>query len=82
MPERPMDQQLAMMKGENEGGYKKWPTWPRLALKRMWNGQLELAFLVAGEGPLLGLGNIFMGATEVKQYQDFEAIYDDGWRVD
>lgn len=84
MAERPMKDHIAMMKGENEGGFLAWPMWPRLPLKRRHQSGVgyDTAFLVAGEGPVIGIGTIFTGADEIKGYQDFEAIYDDGWRVD
>lgn len=45
-------------------------------------GQTDLGILVMGGGPIVRLGNIFMPTRETIAYQDFEAIYDAGWRVD
>jgi len=72
-----------------------WPMWPVCPIKRSGkNGGLETGFLVAWEGRLTTVfdGNIFelgkgtfdevFGPLPQKQYDNHEAILDDGWVVD
>ena len=61
-----------------------WPVWPFLPLKRP--GELGvLVELQRGVEPTVHLANLYMvkiGVSPTKTYSSFQALYDDGWRVD
>ena len=70
----------------------RWPTWPRLPLVKR-DGSHAVGFLLntvlegAHTDPTVYIGNLFNARLDVEtcpciQYASFEALYDDGWRVD
>lgn len=69
---------------ENPG---KWPQWPCLPLKRGEFPDGEVGVLVADQGPIVFMMNLFNAAKELKTcerkcYLHYEDITLDGWRVD
>lgn len=79
MPEKSKDEEIAMMQDP-----ENWPRWPVLPLT---NGGLtgELAVLVDGYTTRVYHANMFQRITtdtKFTTYESYEAIYDDGWRVD
>lgn len=61
----------------------QWPLWPILPVK---GPNFTMGVVVAGQGPAVFLKNLYdpTPLTEVpkRQYADFQALLDDGWRVD
>jgi hypothetical protein len=61
-----------------------WPRWPALPLKR----PDQVGILIAGSGPKVFVIGLFeatpagIRAAETIQYQDYEGMFDDGWRID
>jgi hypothetical protein len=72
---------VAFMKDQD-----KWPTWPRLPIKRKRSeGWPELGLLIGGAGPNVYLANLFEKAidtTKVIEYDSYEDLFNEGWRVD
>lgn len=59
---------------------KEWPLWPVLPLVQHGTGQA--GFLTEGK-PRVYIGNIFDNRFDnFKDYESFDAIIADGWRVD
>lgn len=86
------EKNLHMMRSPDD-----WPIWPRLPLKRNWNGDPPHAgYMLCGKGfeMVVIIGNIFtllpkadsaeelLTKVDHKVYEDYDAILDDGWMVD
>lgn len=76
--QRTRQDHVNMMAGQGP----EWPWGFHLPLVKR-DGSWDCGWLVAGEGPVVFVGNMFTGAPkEAKQYDSFEAIAADGWEVD
>jgi hypothetical protein len=63
----------------------RWVMWPLCPLKRWHDGKgFEFGYLVAGEGPVLRIGNAYAPSTSdaIVHYDDFGELLKEGWRVD
>jgi hypothetical protein len=65
---------------------RDWPRWPVLPLKRGDAFPYEVGYLYADGKPAVYLGNVTDAKHHNQQptheYDSFEAVYADGWRVD
>jgi len=67
-----------------------WPQWPFLPVKKGSFNELdhEIGVIVAGRGAVVFLVNLFLATTESLRlcekvvFDNFEALYDAGWRGD
>ena len=61
-----------------------WPMWPRLPMKKP--GTWDVAVIVPSPGKQIALieGNMYMitPESEVTVFDDVQAVWDAGWRVD
>jgi hypothetical protein len=80
-----MAEELAMMQKPS-----LWPRWPVLPVKKpglvvgllmetKWDEPIKPVVWLTD---MFTLGSVDWDTVEKKEYQDFEGLYDDGWRVD
>jgi hypothetical protein len=66
----------------------QWPLWPVLPMKRDWNLNPNAGYLIdSGERPMiiLYIGNIYAADRDRHtsvEFDNLEAMFDQGWRID
>jgi hypothetical protein len=69
---------LAFLKDED-----RWPAWPLCPVKKHRDNELEIGCATAGQ-PVVVLVNMFEFRSDAPkiEYESWEALVEDGWRVD